>query len=376
MLSLKNSNNTSNLHHWQAMANTFSQIPLNIHQRLALEANPICITELADGGYLLNFNKDPHVIRLDSSLKQVWKKDLQAQTINYVNCMITASPDGKMMALSGNETIRILDLDANLLWALPHEPWGKFLGSPCAFSSDGQLIWFIIPGSSTMENDILYAVKACDYKVADTWMMDGNQDYNYMFYATPDNKAMIIEAAAGQDASLFYRVRLEDGKISCEELSQCHDRIMGSFSPDGREFVTAPHHEDGIELFSFPEITKTAVLESDELFAERNEYPTTDDGDSVEYVVLYVNNKTLLTFTRFGRLLLIDRESLSCRGELLPEGCEIRAYDMAGRPTTNPNAVIDYAGEIVTVALTKQHQLLLTHNSGEVRTYNLPETLF
>ena len=112
------------------------------------------------------------------------------------------------------------------------------------------------------------------------------------------------------------------------------------------------------------------------MFAERNEYPTIDDGDSVEYVALYLNDKTLLTFTRFGRLLLIDRESLNCTGELVPEGCEIRAYDMAGRPTTNPRDVIDYAGEIVTVALNKQHQLLVTHNSGEVRTYNLPETLY
>lgn len=358
------------------METTFTQISLNIHQRLALEANPICITELVDGGYLLNFNKDPHVVRLDKSFNQVWKKDLQAQTVNYVNCVITASPDGKMMALSGNDMIRIMDLDANLLWVFQHDPWGKFLGSPCAFSTDGELIWFIVPGSSALENDILYSIRACDYKVMDTWMMDGNQDYNYMFYATPDNTAMIVEAAAGQDASLLYLVKLHDGKIECNELPQCHDKIMGTFSPNGKEFVTAPHREDGIVLFSFPEIEKTAVLERDELFAERNEYPTTDDGDSVEYVVLYVGNKTLLAFTRFGRLLLIDRDSLSCTGELIPEGCEIRAYDMAGRPTTSSAEIIDYAGEIVTVSLTKQHQLLLTHNSGEVRLYDLPESLF
>lgn len=358
------------------MGKTFTQIPLNIHQRLALEANPICITELGDSGYLLNFNKDPHVIRLDKSFNVVWMKDLQAQTINYVNCMITASPDGKMIALSGNETIRILDPDAKLLWALPHDPWGKFLGSPCAFSADGQLIWFIIPGSSSMENDILYVIRACDYKVVDTWMMDGNQDYNYLFFASPDNAAMIIEAVAGQDASLFYRVKLTDGKISCEELPQCHDRIMGTFSPDGKEFVTAPHHEDGIVLYGFPEIEKKATLDREALFAGRNEYPTTDDGDSVEYVALYLSNKTLLVFTRFGRLLLIDRESLECTGELLPEGCEIKAYDMAGRPTTDPAEIIDYAGEIITVTLTKQRQLLLTHNSGEVRTYDLPASLF
>lgn len=358
------------------MEKTFTRIPLNIHQRLKLEANPISMVELADGGYLLNFNKDPHVIRLDKNLQQVWKKDLQGQTQEYVNCIITASPDGTLMALSGHETIRILDGEGNLTWIFPHDGWGTFLGSTCTFSADGKLIWFIVPASSALENDILYVVRMSDHKVQDTWMMDGNQEYSYVIYPSPDDQAVIIEAAAGQDDNILYRASFSGGKIVCEVLDDVWDRIVGTFSPDGKEVVTAPHVDGAILIYSYPDIEEIARLDQEQLFDGRNEYPSEEDSDTLEYVVLHISNKTLLAFTRFGRLLLIDRKSMECIGELLPEGCEIRAYDHAGRPTKNPQQIVDYAGEIVTVSVNKQRQLLLTHNSGELRLYSLPEELF
>lgn len=360
----------------QTMGSPFTRIALNIHQRLALEANPISIAELADGGYILNFNKDPKVLRLDKDLQQIWKKDLQAQTADYVNCTITACPAGKLMAISGSDTIRVMDIDGNLEWVFPYDGWENFLGSSCTFSNDGQLIWFIVPASSVLENDILYVVRMSDHKVQDTWMMEGNQQYSYTIYAAPDKASVLIEAAAGQDNNLLYRASLTEHKIAVQELTQCDDRIIGTFAPGGHEFVTAPHADGGIIVYSYPEIKEVATLEQDELFAERNEYPSEEDTDTLEYVVQHISDKTLLAFSRFGRLLLIDRNTMQCTGELLPEGCEIRAYDMAGRPTKDPSRIVDYAGEIVTVCVNKQRQLLLTHNAGEVRLYNLPDELF
>ncbi|MBW8687570.1 WD40 repeat domain-containing protein [Chitinophaga rhizophila] len=358
------------------METTFTQIPLDIHQRLALEANPISITELADGGYLLNFNKDPHVIRLDKHLRQIWKKDLQAQTADYVNCIVTASPDGQQMAIAGKDNIRLFDMDGQLEWVFPHEAWNSFLGSSCTFSADGQLIWFIVPASSAMENDILYAVRRKDYKVQDTWMMDGNQEFNYTIHPAPDQESVLISAAAGQDSCLLFKASLNDSKIECILLNQATDRIMGSFTPDGSEFVTAPHYDDGIIVYNYPDCQPVATVTQSEIFNGRDEYPCEEDCDNLDYVVEYISNKTLLAFSRFGRLLLIDRQHMQCIGELLPEQCEIRAYDLAGRPTTDPAKVIDYAGEVVTVCVNKQQQLVMTHNAGEVRLYNLPEELF
>jgi WD40 repeat protein len=367
---------TGTLQQGSDMENTFTRTTLNIHRRLALEANPVSIAELADGGYLLNFNKDPHVIRVDKDLQFVWKKDLQGQTEDYVNCTVTASPDGRWMALSCSETIRILDTDGNLQWTFPHEGWEKFLGSSCTFSADGQLIWFIVPASSALENDILYVVRLSDYRVQDTWMMDGNQQFNYLIHPTPNDAAVLVEAAAGQEDSVLYRATFVDGKIKCEVIEAVNNRIVGTFAPDGKEFVTVPNTDDGIVVYSYPDVKAIATLEQEDLFAGRTEYLSEEDTDSLDFVVLYVSNKILLAFSRFGRLLLIDRRKMQCIGELIPEGCEIRAYDMAGRPTHDSSHIVDYGGEIVTLCVNKQRQLLLTHNSGEVRLYDLPEDLF
>lgn len=357
------------------MGNTFVRTPLSIHRRLALESNPVCIAGLADGGYLLNFNKDTHVIRLDKDLNQIWRKALNAQTEEYVNCALTASPDGKYLALSGYESVRVLDMEGNLVWIFVHDGWDKFQGTTCTFSADSELIWFVAPASSSMENDALHVVRLSDHKVVDVWMMNGNREYNYTIHTTPDKNVMMIDGSAGQDSTIMYLAQLQGCKIVCEELTECDDRIMGTFSPNGKEFVTAPHYDEDIIWYSFPDVAQSASMQQEALFNGRDEYPTTEDSDSLEYVVLHINNKTVLAFTRYGRLLLIDRDTLQCTGELLPEGCEIRAYDMAGRPTTDPKKILDYAGEIVTVTVNNQHQLLITHNSGEVRLYNLPEQL-
>ncbi len=353
------------------MEKIFTPMPVAIHRRLPLAANPVGIVTLPDGGYLLNFASQPHVVKLDAELQEVWRKDLQAHTIDYVPCVMTASKDGSKFALSGYTDVRIFDANGNLLRAFAHEPWGHFQGSSCHFSADGRFVWLISPD----ENDVLYVIRLDDFSVAATYVMEDDGAYNYTFHDTPDDNQLLIAAAAGQDDALLYLAALHGDQIIITELSQCRDRIFGSFSPDGQEFVTAPHYGEGMELFSFPELNRIAQLEQAELFEGRDEYPSEEDEDSLDYTVLHASNDTLLAFTRFGRLLLIDRQTLSCTGELTPEGCTIQAYDLHGRPTTDPAAVIDYAGEIITVRCNGQRQLLITHNTGELRLYNLPDEL-
>lgn len=351
------------------MTASFPNISLPIHQQLPLEENPAGITTLTDGGYLLNFSARPEVILLDASLQEVWRKDLQAQTTHYVTCEIAASPDGKLIALSGETAVRITDNNGQLLWQYDHDAWYHFLGSGCFFSADAQYVWFVSPG----HQDTLHMVRLSDFKIVDSHPLEANQECTYIFLATPDKEKFLIEAPAGQDGITLYLVQFSDGKMVVEELVQCSDSVAGNFSPDGKAFVTGPYADEEIQLFSFPDMEKTAQLSQEELFNISDRYKAAEDPDNVNYTVLFINNDTLIAFTRFGRLLLIDRHTLTCFGELLPEGCDIRAYDANGRPTTDPGAIVDYGGDIVTVQLNKQGQLVITHSVGEVRVYELPE---
>lgn len=354
------------------MSQAFHRFDLPVYRRLPLEANPVCIQETADGGYLLNFSSSPEVIKLDQDLNELWRQDLQAQTMNYVSCILTVSRDEEMIALSGFSDIRIFSKEGNLLWTHSHRGWAAFLGSACFFAADGLIIWFVLPGNAENDNDVLYAIHVADFSIKATLVMDGNQEFSYAFQTSPDSSKILIDVAAGQESGMLYLAQLKNDVIVLEQLTQCDDRIFGAFSPAGTEFVTAPHYDEGIEIFSFPEISRITTMEQQALFAGRNEYPSEEDEDSLDYVVLYINSTTLLAFTRFGRLLLIDRQRMVCTGELIPGDCEIKAFDMAGRPTTDPEKIIDYAGEIVTVDINRKNQLVVTHHSGELRLYNLP----
>ncbi len=347
----------------------FRHISLPISHKLSLPQNPAGIAMLADGGYLLNFSAKPEVIRLNASLQEVWRKDLQAQTTNYVTCEVSASPDNSLIALSGETSVRITDHNGELLWQYDHAPWYHFAGSGCFFSADAKFMWFVSPE----EQDTLHRVRLSDFTIMDSYPLENGQVCAYNFYSTPDKNKFLVETPAGQDSITFYLVTFSDEAMTVEELTQCDDRVAGNFSPDGKTFITGPHYSEAIQLFSFPGMEKIAELPQEILFDINDRYKNAEDPDDINYIVLFINNHTFLVFTRFGRLLLADRNTLSCFGELLPEGCEIRAYNFAGEPTTDAAAIVDYGGDIITVRINTQGQLLITHRSGEVRVYELPE---
>jgi hypothetical protein len=349
------------------MSVPFLEIALPISQQLSPGIKRANIISLTDGGYLMSFEERPEVIRLDQQLKEIWRRDLQAQKLRYVSCYISVNADASLMALSGYHDIRIFDTAGALRWTFTHEPWNSFTGANCFFSPDGSLLWIIAPG----EPDHLYVVRSSDFAMLDHYALEGHQENNYQFMATPDTAKVLIEVAAGQDDAALLLVQLTDGKITLQELSSCRDRIAGNFSPNGKEFVTGSHNSEGIEIFTFPTFENSGSLEQDDLFASAVGYSDSEDPDTLNYTVLFLNDTTLLAFTRFGRLLLIDRPTMTCVGELVPEGHHIKAYDDSWKVTTDPSAITEYAGDIVTVQIDQQQRLVLIADTGDIRWYDL-----
>lgn len=352
---------------------SFKQITLKQTARQSFAANPVSLISLQDGGFLLNFASAPEVIRLDAGMNKVWSKDLQAQSIAYCSCRITVSPDESVMVLSGSSDLRFLDSEGNLLHRIAHRPWYHFLGTDCFFTADNRFAWFVLPGLAEGDDDVLQVLRLSDFTITDKQVVaDSSECYQYTFNATPLEHQALLAAAAGQDGQVLFRIQQMGDRIVLETIEACTGMIFGSFAPAGNVFMTAPHNdEDGIAVFSFPVIKKIAELSQELIFAGRDEYPSAEDEDSLNFTAFYLNNRDALVFTRFGRLLLINMDTLQCRGELLPEGCAIRPYDEAGRPATNPGTIVDYGGDIVELLLTKTFQLLITHSSGEIRLYAL-----
>lgn len=355
------------------MSPPFAQIQLSPSKEITSALFPLDIREIGTNGYLLQFKDSSLIACLDADLKEIWRKDFGKYIPSTSPYKLTISPDGLLIGLLYNHEFKIIDLNGNLLYELEITASSCYQEADCYFSDDNKLIWLISPD---LENgDKVYALDRNDFSILASKSIAAKEEYIYNFCATPHDDAIILDAAAGQDEGQLFLLRMEDGRIELEELEQCNDRIMGSFAPNGSEFVTAPHYDEGIEIFSFPAIGKIASVEQEAIFGGRQEYPSEEDEDSLNYLVLYLNNKYLVVFTRYHRLLVIERESMGCIGELLAEGCHINAYNKSGKLTTNPGEIFDYEGEILDVKLTKSHELLIRHTSGNIKWYRLPDWL-
>ena len=352
---------------------SFVQIQLSPSKEISSALLPLDIHEIGTSGYLLQFKNSSLIARLDADLEEIWRKDFG----NYIPTTgvykLAISPDGLLIGLIYNHEFKIIDLNGSPLYELKLNGSSPYQEADCYFSDDNKLIWLISPD---LENgDKVYALDRNDFSILASKRIAAKEEYIYSFCATPHGHTIILDAAAGQDEGRLFLLRMEDGRIELEEPEPCNDRIMGSFAPDGNEFVTAPHYDEGVEIFSFPDIGKIASVEQEAIFDGRGEYLSEEDEDSLNYLVFYLNNKYLVVFTRYHRLLLIERETMRCIGELLAEGCHINAYNKSGKLTTNPAEIFDYEGEILDVKLTKSHELLIRHTSGSIKWYGLPEWL-
>lgn len=348
----------------------FLHINLSLKNKLTFTANPVNVVPLPDGEILMNFASQPLLTKLNPDLEIVWEKIIQGQNANYVSSRLSASSDGRLIAIAGITDIRILDTAATrILHTVEHGSWGWFLGAACYFSRDNKTIWYVLPGDEN-EPDKLQVMDATTFEVIASLPLLESHQYTYAFHATPDNGTILLEAAAGQEKSILMQLELNNGAISLAELPQCEDMIMGNFAPSGKEFIMAPHYDGPLAIYSFPGIVKIAEQDQEAIFDGSKDFPAAEP-DNINYSVFFVDDNNILVVSQFGRLLLLDRKDLRCKAEVMPEGIEFTAYNLDGNPTTNPDYIYDYSSNIINVMIVHD-KLLLTTGEGELRSYELP----
>lgn len=317
---------------------------------------------------LVHFKNSPVVARLDQKLQLQRKMDIGLHSTGYVTPRLSIATDGKLFAATQINTISIFNFEGQVQFTYRHNGWNSFLGSNCFFTGDGKYVLFITPG---VNNDVLSVLDLARYELKTNIQLDGNQEYNYTFTATPHQECVFLEAAAGQDDCRLYNIHILHNEVSVEEIHACTDRVMGYFAPNGMEFVTAPHYDEGIEIYSFPTIEKVWEISQEKIFEGREEY-ISEDPDLLDYQVLYLNNKVLAAKTRFGRLLLINRNTQDCFGDICPEGFDLIAYDEDGEPTTEPDHTIEYGNDLTELRLLDMNRLLILDSFGHLKLYQLP----
>jgi len=348
----------------------FPHITLPLKNKITFTANPVNIVPLPGGEIVMNFASQPLVTKLNANLEIIWEKIIPGQNANYVSSKLSASPDGRLIAIAGMTDMRIFDAEGTrVLHTVEHISWGWFLGAACYFSRDNKTIWYVLPGDEN-KTDELQVMDVNSFEVIASHPLLTSQQYAYIFHATPDNDIILLEAAAGQERSILMQLRLSNGAVSMAELTQCDDVIMGNFAPSGKELVMAPHYDGPLEVYSFPQITRVAEQDQVTIFDGSKDFPAAE-ADNINYSAFFVDDNNILVFSQFGRLLLLDRKGLYCKAEIMPEGIEFTAYNLDGNPTANPDHIFDYSSNIITVMIIN-NQLLLTTSDGQLRSYDLP----
>jgi hypothetical protein len=354
---------------------SFQLIKLKLSKEISPNLIPSITIPCYDGGFLVQCKGSPWISRYDPQYNLVWRKEIGILPDQYAEFRLTSSPKGELIGVHGKNVVLILDDKGNLLYSQEHTPWKSYQGSDCYFAptnrEDKRYIWFFTPEKSG--GGYLNVLDASNFsRIASLWQED--IDYYYRFYSTPDNNKVLIDLAAGQDGSRLLEAQVVDQKIVLIEYYQCADKAMLSFSPTGEEIVFCPQFEGPVEIFSFPDIEKIVEIDQDKLFEGRDEFPAAN-LDRVDYVMHFLSPTTIMVSTRYGRLLLIDRKSTQCVGELLLEGCNINAYDLKGKATLDPTTIFDYAGEIWDIKLTEKQQIIVIHTSGVIKIYDLPDDI-
>ncbi|WP_142687792.1 hypothetical protein [Chitinophaga polysaccharea] len=348
----------------------FPHINLPLQSKLTFTANPVNVVPLPNGEILMNFASQPLITKLNANLEIVWEKIIQGRNANYVSSRLSASSDGRMIAIAGMTDIRILDAEGTMiLHTMEHGSWSWFLGAACYFARDNKTIWYVLPGDENAPDE-LQVMDIATFEVIASHPLLESQQYTYAFHATSSNNTILLEAAAGQEKSILMQLQLNDGTISLIELTQCEDMIMGNFAPSGKEFIMAPHEDGPLVIYSFPEIARVAEQDQESIFDGSKDFPAAEP-DNINYSVFFVDDNNILVVSQFGRLLLLDRKDLRCKAEVMPEGVEFTAYNLDGNPTTNPDYIFDYSSNIINVMIVHD-KLLLTTGDGQLRSYGLP----
>lgn len=315
------------------------------------------------GGFWVTYDQHAVVSKFDVSFNLVWEKDLQFPVNEYHVIRLSISPDEELFAISGKNEISIYNKEATLIHIHSHPSWDSFCGANCHISSPDEtgrrLIWLIEPSSTEIST----------LKVIDTANFEQVTGFPYIpaaeisiFYPTPHRNKVFIELVFGPEGNQLSEVELKDRKLILSQFHEYEDRIMGSFSSSGTEFVTALYTDTAIEIFSFPLITGIASIAQKTIFEESNEYPP-EKPDSIDFRIFYLSPKTMIAQTRFGRILLLDRNSLTCIGEL------------SLKPTFDPDEIENHEGKIIYMTPLANEFILIWHSSNSLKIYQLPDNI-
>lgn len=267
---------------------------------------------------------------------------------------LDVEPELGLVAIASPSEVRVGDLDGRLLhrFRFPSE-WDDGNRGGVRLTSDGRL-WFVRPPHPHADMCVLVvADTGSGSLLAELPVVWG---YGHDLWPVPTSDSVLLSVSEAPEWTAIYRIDTTDGAYSAMRYP-FQDRsvhLSGAVSIDGSEFITGPNAEgDSVAIHRMADGAEVAAMYND-VFPEEDPFadPDEDEFDDLWPVTIFLADPWLLGCSEMGRLLLIDRRSMTVKCVIRPDGApQVPHWDLL-RP-------LGKAGEGLVVVEQSHEELLL-----------------
>jgi hypothetical protein len=279
-----------------------------------MNLEPIAITDLDHRAYYLRgsqnnpsymaASQDGYVAVLDETFKVVNHLRFESE-IKDISLDSSQRRISVVDSKSGN--LFVGDLDGKVIFK--DQKYQRF--EACFFQAKAGLMWGIQRISG--EEVECYVFDTLNWNViANLSINDDFIDSSFSFHEVPDNHGVSLWMAAGQDGQKIFWLKLNQGKIECQEESLLEDTIPPAFNDAGNEFLVSDDQK--LYRYSYPSVQ---LLDS-------YSYP---DDTYIGYSLCYIGKDQALISMGDGRIFKINTEKMMMVEEVIVKGHEPKAAE-------------------------------------------------
>jgi hypothetical protein len=337
-------------------------------QRPVTLAGPLIRGE--DGRMLFVLDRGRSILdQLDDDLEPVLQTSLTNVLPSQSNAYerVRVLPDLRVVVL-GLDYVACADANGSQLWRWHHPSWPKFVGGDALVV--GESIVVVTPtrpapsGYGQVPAARLTALDPSNGSKIRQLQLNAEEDSPEGFHAIarPDLRGGGIDAGYGQDGSEIWRVAITgQGGIEVTKMDTI-DRVLSDISPSGDELLTTPLDSEHLAIFRWTDLAEIAVLRRADVFDVDADEGIT--SDSFDFDAWYLGADHILARTRQGRLLGIERNTMTARYQLAVDGFDVYGYNNRGKRVDDPSDAFDFESDISGVTVLSQSRIVVQGRNG------------
>ncbi|WP_203989053.1 hypothetical protein [Virgisporangium aurantiacum] len=254
------------------------------------------------------------------------------------NGTAAASPDGKLLAVPGTDTLALYDDSGDQVTTVALRPWPDRSASAVTFSTDGTSLLAICAGQAGDTAEIRKVDGGAGWATTATATIPVTNDVYPAAWAHPRQSAYLVSIGAGQDGQWSWWIT-DDGALAATEITALRDRAVSGVTADRDTALTVPG--------AYGEDIAWHDLPGGNVIRRVDPAAIVGDDDEVHHAV-DVGTGCLLVITGEGHALRVDH----------PTG---RSISTARMPAADARSPFGWAGA---TTVTADELLLWDHDGG------------